>query len=153
MIALVTIMVWMYRITCNHRDVRRPGDWRPGWAIGGWFAPPGVFVIPFLMLREMWRASNPDVAGRHWDRSQVTPLLTVWFVLSLVATAMFFVPGHLSALDDDSEIELARQIVDGTNRGALIVDAVVNVAGAALFVTIARRLGGRHRRLTGEDVG
>jgi hypothetical protein len=151
--ALVTIMVWMHRITSNHRDVRRAGDWRPGWAIGGWFAPPGVFIIPFLMLREMWRASNPDAIGRSWDRSPVTPLLTVWFVLSLVATIMFFVPGHLSALSDGSEIELARQIVGGDHVGALVIDAVVNVVGAAVFVTVVRRLGRRHRRLTGEEAG
>ncbi len=58
--AVLTI-VWMYRIAKNLRTLHRGTTWGPGWAIGGWVLPPLLFVIPFLMFRELWKASEPDV--------------------------------------------------------------------------------------------
>ena len=59
-------MIWMYRMAANHRALQRNGTWAPGWAIGGWFLPPGgLYIIPFLMFRELWKASDPNGPGRR----------------------------------------------------------------------------------------
>ena len=80
--AAVVTIIWMYRVAANHRTLHRGGTWGPGWAIGGWFLPPVVYVIPMLMLRELWKASNPDVPiGGEWRTSPSSPLPIVWVLL------------------------------------------------------------------------
>jgi hypothetical protein len=63
----VIVIVWMFRIARNLRTLHRGTTWGPGWTIGGWFTPPFLYVIPFLALREMWKASDPAVpVGGEW---------------------------------------------------------------------------------------
>jgi len=148
--AIVTI-IWMYRIAKNHRTLHRGGTWGPGWAIGGWFLPPLLYVIPFLMFRELWKASDPDVPiGGEWKSNRSSPVVPIWFVLySLVPIGLLIAQtsGGFASFGA-SERDLARQIVDG--RTSTIVSAVVAVAGAIAFALLARGLDQRHRRLTGE---
>ena len=55
---IVTI-IWMYRIATNVRAFQRRTTWSPLFAIFGWMLPPFVlYVIPFLMFRELWKASD-----------------------------------------------------------------------------------------------
>jgi hypothetical protein len=62
-IAVLTIIL-MFRMAQNLRGLGRGGaTWAAGWAIGGWFCPPCViYAIPWLMFRELWKGSDPDVA-------------------------------------------------------------------------------------------
>ncbi len=34
--------------------------WAPAWAVGGWFVPVANLVIPYLVVRDVWRASDPS---------------------------------------------------------------------------------------------
>lgn len=150
----IVVIVWMRRVAANLRALHRGTTWGPGWAIGGWFAPPFLFVIPFLVLQEMWKASDPAVAvGGQWRGRSATPILTAWFVVFGPIQAAL----QLSQLDDTfsgfgaSEDALAEQI---TGDLALpIVAAATDVLAAVLFVLVIARLTARHRRLTGEARG
>lgn len=151
--AAVLVMIWMYRIAANHRALQRATRWAPGWAIGGWFLPPLLFVIPMLMLREMWKASDPEVppaSGDRWKSGASSPLIVVWFVLySVVPLVISGVQGGGSlAAFGGSEDDLAEQLTG--SQTVAIAAAVVALAAAAVFITLTRRLGARHRRLTGE---
>ena len=55
-------MIWMFKMAKNVRALGRQGlRYAPGWAIGGWFVPPCVlYVVPWLMFRELWKASDPE---------------------------------------------------------------------------------------------
>jgi hypothetical protein len=149
--AAVLTIVWMFRLASNHRALHRGATWGPGWAIGGWFLPPLLFVIPFLMFRELWKASDPDVPiGGQWRDGRVSPLVAVWFLLYSVVPLVLlaFQSGDVMNVLAASEEDLAQQLVDGRwTNGA---DVAVTVAGAAAFVVMARALGDRHERLTGE---
>ena len=80
--AAVVTIIWMFRIASNHRSLHRGTTWGPGWAIGGWFAPPFLYIVPTLMLREMWQASDPDVpVGGDWKSRPSTLLPFAWLVL------------------------------------------------------------------------
>jgi hypothetical protein len=151
--AVITI-IWMYRVAANHRALHRGTTWGPGWAIGGWFAPPLLYVIPFLMLREMWKASDPDVkVGNDWKSGSASPLIAVWFVLySVVPIVLLFVSSAagLSSFGA-SERDLAEQIT--SDQSSTFVAAAVTLAGAAAFIGVARGITGRHQRLTGEVGG
>lgn len=148
----VLVIVWMYRIASNHRALHRDATWGPGWAIGGWFLPPLLYIIPFLMFRELWRASDPDVPiGGEWRSRPVSRLVPAWFVLySIVPIVLLvFQSGDLMSAFSGSETEVAEQLTGG--QGPAVSGAAATVASAAVFIAMARGLGARHRRLTGED--
>ena len=101
-------MVWMFRIAKNHQGLGRRLTWGPGWAIGGWFLPPLVYVIPFLMVRESWKAADPDVppGDTRWKSGGDSPLVWIWGVLYIVVPIVFFVVGlrqQFGAMSNDAE--------------------------------------------------
>lgn len=151
--AVITI-IWMYRVAANHRALNRGTTWAPGWAIGGWFAPPLVYVIPFLMLREMWKASDPDVpVGNDWKSGSASPLIAVWFILYSVVPIVLLFVSSASGFSSfgASERDLAEQIT--SEQTSAFVAAAVTLAGAAAFIGVVRGITDRHRRLTGETGG
>lgn len=147
----VVTMIWMYRIAKNHRTLHRGTTWGPGWAIGGWFLPPLLFVIPFLMFRELWKASDPAVPiGGDWKSGRVSPVVPVWFLLYSVIPIVLLVVQSSSGFNlGASERDLAQQIID--DQQATAVGAVVALAGAAAFIVLVRGVTARHRELTGES--
>jgi|SRR5690606_8923466 len=152
--AAVLVIIWMFRIAKNHRTLRRVGTWGPGWAIGGWFLPPLLYIIPTLMFRELWKASDPDVpVGGDWKSGRTSPLVWVWFVLySLVPVILLFAQGGdtLGSLGG-SEDQLAEQLTG--SQTSVVIATAVTIAGAVAFVALARALTSRHRRLIGESPG
>lgn len=147
----VLTMVWMFRMARNHRTLHRGGTWAPGWAIGGWFLPPLLFVIPALMFRELWRSADPTVpVGGDWRASRTSPLIPLWFVLYSLVPLGLLVGQSAGGLSlGASERDMAQQVLDGQD--AAIVSAVVSVAGAIVYVLLVRGLTRRHCRLTGES--
>lgn len=147
----IVVIVWMRRVAANLRTLHRGTTWGPGWAIGGWFAPPILFVIPYLTFREMWKASDPDVpVGGEWRSGSVSPVVTAWFVVFGVVQAVLQIAqlGETFAGFGAGEDALAEQITGDVT--IPVVAAVTDVVAAALFVTMAMQLTARHRRLTGE---
>jgi Domain of unknown function (DUF4328) len=154
-IAPVT-MVWMYRMATNVRSLGRQGlRFAPGWAIGGWFAPPCIlYVVPWLMFRELWKASDPEAGSTEWRQSKVSPIVDIWWVLyglvpivSLVST--FGAVGILRTDDSDSA---TRKLADQLD-ARLTLNVVIAAAGvlaAVAYLVLVRQLSARHRRATGE---
>jgi hypothetical protein len=156
MIALVVLtMIWMYRMASNHRALHRDGTWSPGWAIGGWFLPPLIlYIIPYLMFRELWKASDPSVpAGdQRWKANPVGVIVTLWWVAYGLAPIPLGIAqgreGFAGNLNGDIE-SLAESIDE---RLALsFASGVIVAIAAALYIVMVRQLSGRHRQLTGES--
>lgn len=148
----IVVIVWMRRLAANLRTLHRGTTWGPGWAVGGWFAPPFLFVIPFLAFREIWKASDPDVpVGGEWRSGHASPLITAWFLVFGVVQAVLQVVqlGDTFAGFGAGEDALAEQITGSITVPAIA--AVSDLVAAALFVAMATQLTARHRRLTGED--
>lgn len=149
--AAVVVIIWMYRVAANHRALHRGGTWGPAWAIAGWFLPPIVYVIPTLMLNELWKASDPDVAvGGDWRSRPRSPLPIVWFLLYTAGPVISFASQSGGVLDQlrGSEETIAEAIT-GSQTADIVVTAVT-VAAAIAFVTLVRKLTDRHVHLTGE---
>jgi hypothetical protein len=156
MAAGVLTILFMYRLASNHRALGRSGTWAPGWAIGGWFLPPLVlYVIPFLMLRELWKASDPDVppGDERWKAGAVAPVVTIWWVLYGLAPLALLVIQGVGAVGSNltagSTQAAAEALVD--QFAFSVVGAVVTVLGALTFIVVVRGLAARHRQLTGES--
>jgi hypothetical protein len=151
----VLAIIWMFAIAKNHRTLHRDATWGPGWAIWGWFLPPMViYIIPALMLRELWKASDPDVpVGGRWRSNPGTWLTWLWWALYGIAPVVILAL-QFGSFDDQlapSEHAMAEQITTGTD--LVIASTVVSVAAGAVFVLLVRDITSRHRRLTGETRG
>lgn len=148
---VVLVIVWMYRVAANLRKLNRTGTWGPGWAIGGWFLPPMLYIIPLLMLRELWHGSDPTVPlGAEWRSRRFPPVLIAWFVLySVIPLGLLFAGGGQTLTSfGDAELELAEHIAGSATNAWL--SGIVGVAGAAAFIGLCRTLTQRHQHLTGE---
>lgn len=157
----VLTMIWMFRIARNLRTMGRVGlSWAPGWAIGGWFAPPCIFVVPWLMLQELWKASDPDVAAGDpsWKQRPVSPLIPTWWALYGIVPIVGAVLGISAAWDSlltaiegddvDATVSAAQSLVDG--RVVTALSGIAQVAAAVVFMMIVRQLSERHMRCIGE---
>ncbi len=152
---IVVTMLWMRRVAANHREIGRTGTWGPGWAIGGWFLPPFVlYVIPWLMFREMWKASDPSIplGDDRWRSGAVSRVVEVWWVLyGLAPIALIAVQGAraigggISATGTEG---LAEQVRDGFTSS--MVAGVLSLAAAIAYAAMVTGISARHRQLTGE---
>lgn len=154
--AFVLTIIVMYRLAANHRALGRTGTWKPGWAIGGWFLPPLVlYVIPFLMFRELWKASDPDsrIEGDRWKQNPVSPVVTIWWVLyGLVPLALIFLQGAegMGAGGFASTADALAETIE-EQYAVTLVGGVATLAAAIAFIVMIRGLVVRHRQLTGES--
>ena len=146
MIALVVLtMIWMYRLASNHRALQRNGTWAPGWAIGGWFLPPGaLYIIPYLMFRELWKASDPAVpAGdQRWKENRVGPVVTVWWVLYGLAPIPLAIAQGLSdfsARTFSGDTETLAEAIDDRFTITLVT-SLVAAAAAVAYIVMVRQL-------------
>jgi len=150
----VVTIIWAFRIAGNVRAFGRATTWSPLFAIFGWFLPPMVlYVIPFLVLRELWKASEPmSVTGDDWKRVPDNRVLWFWFLaFGIIPAALLAVQigNFASAGLPTGDMESVAESLD--EFGAIgYVTAVVNVAAAAAWITFVRQLTPRHMRLTGE---
>ena len=152
-IAVLTILI-MYRMADNLRAIGRTGaTWKPGWGIAGWFCPPfAVYAIPWLMFRELWKGSDPQIPPHDpsWKRGPVAPIVTVWWVLyGLVPLAGFATSaGFVTSFNNFSTRKLAQRIDDFWAINAVLA-AVLAVCGVVYLVMI-RQLSARHMATTHE---
>lgn len=151
----VLTIVWMFRIANNVRAFGRDTTWNPLFAIFGWFLPPLIlYVIPFLVLRELWKASEPTTVDGtdRWKRTPDNPLLWVWFVLFGLLPALLFavqVGSFASGGVPTGNIESVAESLD--EFGAIgWLTAALNVAAAVVWVQVVRQLTRRHEQLTNE---
>jgi hypothetical protein len=154
--AALTI-VWLYRVLKNHQALGRVDTWRPGWAIGSWFLPPGLlYVLPFLVLREAWKGSDPDVpvGDPRWKQSPVAGVLAVWWVLFGLAPLVLFAIRGAAAITGAGSQDV-RDAADSLRDtvGVSVVSTVIAVGAGVAWILVVRGLSARHRRLLEQATG
>lgn len=152
-VAAIVTIIYVHRIASNLRSLHRGTTWGPGWAIGGWFLPPVLFVIPTLLLREAWKASDPEVpVGGDWRSRPGSPLPLVWFALYGIAPVALLIAqassGNFDNVFGGSGDQVADSLLDG--RASAAITAAVSAAAAVAWYVLVRSLTDRHRRFTGE---
>jgi hypothetical protein len=78
--------IWQYRAHANVRALVPGARFRPLWGLASWVIPGANLVLAPLAMRELWRASNPDV--EDWRRARTTPLLWLWWLLILAGLSL-----------------------------------------------------------------
>ena len=152
----VLTIIWAFRIARNVRAFGRATTWSPLFAIFGWFLPPLVlYVVPFLVLRELWKASEPTTVDEtdSWKRTQDNPVLWVWFVLFGLLPAVLFavqIGSFASSGLPTGDLESVAESLE--DFGAIgWVTAFLNLGAAVAWVGFVRQLTRRHKQLTSES--
>jgi hypothetical protein len=86
--AAILFLMWVYRANRNARALGAEGmAYSPGWSVGWFFVPVAGMIMPYFVLREIWKTSAGDRRS-DWSRVPVSPLLGVWW-LACVVHGMF----------------------------------------------------------------
>ncbi|MEM8745504.1 MAG: DUF4328 domain-containing protein [Actinomycetota bacterium] len=151
---IVLTMIWLYRVAANVQRMGRATTWVPLWAVFGWVLPPLLYIIPLLMLREVWKASNPAVppGDQSWKNGDEQPLLWGWFLtysVVPVVLAVFQLNAAFGGGIGGDVDDLADQVSD---LGAVdLLGGIVSTIAAVLWILLVRAITARHTRLTGES--
>jgi Domain of unknown function (DUF4328) len=91
-LATIAFLVWVYHANRNARALGAEGmEFSPGWSVGWFFVPLAGLVMPFRVVREIWKASTPE-AGKDWKQQPVSALVGVWWAVSLVQILLHYSP-------------------------------------------------------------
>lgn len=153
---IVLSAIWSYRIAGNVVGAgRAPLTWKSGLTILAWILACLFGIMPFLMLREHWRASEPELGfgDPTWKSRPVSPLITAWFVVNLIGqltsiAAVGSVIGNFDPNAADDATALAEQFTD--QAAFIIPGALISTAASVLLIMAIRALGARHMQLTRE---
>ncbi len=154
---IVVLIIWSFRIAGNLRTYgRAPLSWKPPLAIVVWILGGCTLnIITFLMLREHWRGSDPEVSAGDvaWRSQTVDRSIVVWFALTLASALLSLVllgaGGLFSEVDlGDSSTTFAKQLTEHATGTA--VSTLVSLAANVVFISVIRSLSARHMRLTHE---
>lgn len=154
--AAIFSVIWMYRIATNARAIGRRTTFAPVFAILGWFLPPFLFIVPLLVLRELWKASDPETpAGSDgWRASGENLLLYVWFVvygiIPTILTALSLSSVFDAALNLDTDAQSIAEVTAATDGPQLLLGGVFSVISAIVWILLVKQFTARHVALTGE---
>jgi hypothetical protein len=134
------LIIWLYRAAKNNEALGRQNPrLTAGWAIGGWFIPIAWWVIPFIIMDDVWRGSDPSIprGDPSWRRTKTLPAIWAW----LVTAVLLSIPNFIASLGGDVD----RTEPEKVRRDDIL--RIVATAGgiiAAVFAIIAiRRIAAR----------
>lgn len=82
-VSFVVTLRWIYLAHVNARAFGADDMMgSPGWAVGWFFVPFANLVMPFLMMRELWKASAQP---GDWQAASAPATLLLWWLLSLAS--------------------------------------------------------------------
>ena len=154
--ALVLGIIWSFRIAKNLRQFGRIITWKPGLTIVVWILGPCTLgIINFFMLREHWKASDPDVqpGDPSWQQREAPPLISVWLALTIASIAIQVAVGVATgarAINGLSSTDSARSLAEtvANDLPLALAGGLVGAAGTVVLIAIIRQLTQRHTRTT-----
>jgi hypothetical protein len=94
----IAFLVWLYRAEVNVRALGAEDMMvSPGWAVGWFFVPLVQLVMPFVAVRELWKAS---ATPRDWQLGASSPLIPLWWACWLGSVISGNIAFALSRMED-----------------------------------------------------
>ena len=152
---LVIMIIWTFRLAKNHQVLnRQPQTFSPGATIAvNLLGGCTLGILNYFMWRELWKASDPETApgDPSWKQRLVSPLITVYLVLSLGAIAAGVASGvnQFGGIRTSNKAEdLAEDLAD--QLAVISLSGLLTAAAAAVFIVVVRQLSARHMKAIGE---
>lgn len=85
-VCAILFLVWSAKAHANlpHLGVSKL-TFSPTWAVIGWIIPVAFFFVPFMVIQEIWKASDPRYSGEDWRKAPSSLLLWGWWILVILA--------------------------------------------------------------------
>ncbi len=131
-------ITWLWRAAKNQQALgRAPERFGSGWAIGGWFIPLANFVIPVLVVQDLWRGADAAIAADdpRWRIAERSWLVGWWW-------GLFLVPLAIGTGSDARGVRTSLSEVRGQNLLALVA-MLAAFAATVLGALMVRELGAR----------
>jgi hypothetical protein len=126
----IAFLVWLYRAEVNARALGAQDMMvGPGWAVGWFFVPLCQLVMPFLAVRELWRAS---ATPRDWQLGAWSPFIALWWACWLGTMITGNIAFALSRVDDYGALVAADFMG--------MVSAVFTIPSAILLAWVVGRI-------------
>jgi hypothetical protein len=85
----ILFLMWIHRA---HRNLPALGaqqlKFTPGWAVGWFFVPFANLFMPYRVVTEIWKASDPNgdiTDGMAWQNALPSPLIGCWWACWVIA--------------------------------------------------------------------
>jgi hypothetical protein len=140
----IAFLVWVYRANRNARALGAEGmTYSPGWSMGWFFVPLANLVMPYRVLRELWKASTPG-AGAYWRHAPVSSILGVWWAACLARGVIHYSPwpivtGHRRLAEIPTFGSLWLNALREFSWG-LLIGELVEIAAAVLTIIVVVRI-------------
>jgi hypothetical protein len=140
-VILVLIVIWTYRAAKNNEALGRMYPrLKPGWGIAGWLIPLANFVIPLLMLQDLWRGAEPNTArgDASWRENRGSSLIGWYWAVFVVSSIRVGLGRDSARFVSPSQLRGLR-----THDVIALIGMVATIAAAILAVQVVRRLTAR----------
>jgi hypothetical protein len=129
-------LLWQYRAHANLGALGAANlAYSPGWAVGWWFIPFANIVMPFLTVRELWKASKPDAGAVDWKARGGAAIVGVWWTGRLATQALFQIG---TALPPEVDV-----VTNTTSSALFLAGDVVMIAWAVVAILLVRGVDAR----------
>ena len=142
LVLFVLVIIWTFRAMKNNEALGRMSPrFTPGWGIAGWLIPLANFVIPVLILQDLWRGSDvrSPRGDTAWRSNKGSPLIG-WYWAT-------FVVGNVIRIGDtpSDDHNGTRSYYEGfrSHDSRVLVGYAIMVATAILAILMFRRIAQR----------
>lgn len=130
----VLFTAWIYRVYRNLSAFGVSGlKYSPGWAAGCFFVPILNLWRPYMVVEEIWKASDPNVdvsVASSWQNLPAPPLITLWWSLFI---APWFIRIGLRILNQYGADKGGGEIL-------LFLIELLSVGAAVLAIFVVRQI-------------
>jgi len=151
-VTALAFLAWLYRLRANLRalGVRKLAFARH-WSLLGFLIPAVNFVVPYQVMAEVWRASDPSILDPfEWKFVEPPRILTLWWGTFVIAATL-----ELAAygLGQTAGVIAFKSLV--ASAVAVLADAVTAVSASLAYFVVTRLAAAqaeKYQRLQDESV-
>ncbi len=82
-VTAILVLIWLYRANARARALGAEDMMvSPGWAVGWFFVPLANLVMPYIAMRELWKASAHP---RDWQLASAPLAIPLWWAFWLAS--------------------------------------------------------------------
>jgi len=128
--AVIAVLRWIYLANGNAHAIGAEDMMvSPGWSVGWFFVPLANLVMPFIAMRELWKASaNP----KDWQAESASVTIAIWWGFWLAAS----LPGAISFQAGMDPAKEAGTIAEA----AYLASQLLSIPAALLLASIVGKV-------------